>query len=240
MEALRPLFDWLVDHTYLVVFLGTVIDATGLPFPGRVLLAAAGAMAAAGHANVFIVIAVAALGAILVDQAWYATITRGSNWIIDTYCRLRGRERGCSDDAIEYFRRYGAITIILGRFFTVVRVLVWPVAASHGLGYGRFVVLDVLGASLWASIWVLLGWFVGEHWEWAAKSVGGWTAGVGIVLTLALALPVALRVLRRRAARVATPARTGSGDNAPSPARTGSAAGASRESPGVPRVRPRP
>ncbi|HEY7520127.1 MAG TPA: DedA family protein [Methylomirabilota bacterium] len=198
MEILRPLFDWLVDHTYLVVFIGTVIDATGLPFPGRLLLAGAGAVAAAGHANVAVVIAVGALGAILVDQAWYVTVTRGSNWLIDMYCRMRGRERNCSDDAIDYFRRYGGVTIILGRFFTVVRVLVWPVAASHGLGYGRFVVLDVVGASIWASMWVLLGWFVGEQWEWAAKSVGGWTAGVGIVIALALALPVALRLWRRR------------------------------------------
>jgi membrane protein DedA with SNARE-associated domain len=62
MDALRPLFDWLVEHTYMVVFIGTVIDATGLPFPGRVLLAAAGAMAAAGHANVLIVIAVGGSG----------------------------------------------------------------------------------------------------------------------------------------------------------------------------------
>jgi membrane protein DedA with SNARE-associated domain len=199
MDALRPLFDWLADHTYLVVFLGTVIDASGLPFPGRLLLAAAGAMAAVGHANVLIVIALGALGAMLVDQAWYLTITRGSNWIIDTYCRMRGRERGCSDDAMEYFRRYGSISIVLGRFFTVVRLLVWPVAASHGLRYGRFVVLDTVGASVWASIWVLLGWFVGENWEWAARSVGGWTAGIGIVVVLALAVPLALRMYRHRA-----------------------------------------
>lgn len=230
MEALRPLFDWLAEHTYLVVFIGTVIDATGLPFPGRVLLAAAGAMAAAGHANVFIVIALGALGAMLVDQAWYLTVTRGSNWLIDAYCRMRGRERGCSDDAIEYFRRYGAVTIILGRFFTVIRVLVWPVAASHGLGYGRFVVLDVVGAALWSSIWVLLGWFVGENWEWAAKSVGGWTAGIGAVIVLAAALPLALRFLRRYRYR----------DGGPSLAPTENAVGASRGSPEGPRGRPRP
>lgn len=197
MDALRPLFDWLTDHPYLVVFLGTVIDATGLPFPGRLLLAAAGALAATGQANVLLVIAVGALGAMLVDQAWYLTITRGSNWIIDTYCRLRGRERDCRDDAIDYFRNYGSISIVLGRFFTMVRLFVWPVAASHGLGYARFVILDMVGASVWASIWVLLGWIVGEHWEWAAKSVGGWTAGIGIVVVLALALPVALRLYRR-------------------------------------------
>src|SRR5919108_1175984 len=204
MEALRPLFDWLVDHTYLVVFLGTVIDATGLPFPGRLLLAAAGALAAAGRANVVLVIALGALGAMLVDQVWYLTITRGSNWVIDTYCRLRGRPRGCGGDGAAYFRRYGGATIVLGRFFTVVRVFVWPVAASHGVGYARFVVLDVLGATLWSSIWVLLGWVVGEQWEAAARAVGGWTTVVGIGVALALAVPLALR-LRRRAHEHAGP-----------------------------------
>jgi len=200
MELLRPLFDWLVDHTYVVVFIGTVIDATGLPFPGRLLLAAAGAMAASGRANVFLVITLGALGAMLVDQVWYLTITRGSNWVIDTYCRLRGRRRGCADDGADYFRRYGGATIVLGRFFTVVRVLVWPVAASRGVGYARFVLLDATGAALWASIWVLLGWTVGEHWEAAATAVGGWTTAVGIVVALAVVVPLALRLRRRRAA----------------------------------------
>ena len=197
MEALRPLFDWLADHTYLVVFVGTVIDATGLPFPGRLLLAAAGAMAATGHANVLGVIAVGALGAMLVDHAWYLTITRGSNWLIDVYCRLRQRPRGCSPDA-DYFRRYGAATIIVGRFFTVVRVVAWPIAASNGVGWIKFSPLDVLGATLWASIWVLLGWFVGEHWESAAKNAGGWATLVGGLIVLGLAVPLALRVFRRR------------------------------------------
>lgn len=202
MDALRPLFDWLAEHTYLVVFVGTVIDATGLPFPGRVLLAAAGAMAATGHANVLVVIALGALGAMLVDHAWYLTITRGSNWLLDMYCRLRRRPRGCSPDA-DYFRRYGAATIVVGRFFTVVRVVAWPIAASHGVGWGKFIVLDVLGATLWASIWVLLGWFVGEHWESAAKSAGGWATLAGALIALVLAAALALRFWRRRARAVA-------------------------------------
>lgn len=198
MEALRPLFDWLAEHTYLVVFFGTVIDATGLPFPGRILLAAAGARAAAGHANLFAVIGLGALGAMLVDHAWYLTITRGSNRLIDLYCRLRHRPRGCSPDA-DYFRRYGAATIVIGRFFTVVRVVAWPIAASNGVGWGKFVVLDVLGATLWASIWALLGWFVGEHWESASKSAGGWATLAGALIAIALGVPLALRMWRRRA-----------------------------------------
>jgi membrane protein DedA with SNARE-associated domain len=199
MDALRPLFDWLVDHTYLVVFLGTVIDATGLPFPGRILLAAAGALAANGHASLPLVIALGALGAMLVDQVWYLTITRGSNWLIDFYCRLTRRQRGCSQDDADYFRRYGAATIILGRFFTVIRVVAWPLAAANGVGYGRFLLLDLVGASVWASMWVLLGWLVGDQWESVAQTVGGWAAIAGVVVGLGVAAPLALRVWRRRA-----------------------------------------
>ena len=198
MDVLRPLIDWLADHTYLVVFIGTVIDATGLPFPGRVLLVGAGAMAATGHANVLGVIALGALGAILVDHAWYLTITRGSNWLVDVYCRLTRRPRGCSPDT-DYFRRYGAASIVLGRFFTVVRVVAWPIAATHGVGWVKFSALDVLGATLWASIWVSLGWLVGDQWESSAKSAGAWASVAGAVVVSVLAAPLALRAWRRRA-----------------------------------------
>lgn len=197
MDALRPLFEWLVEHTYLVVFVGTVIDATGLPFPGRLLLVAAGALAATGGANVLLVIALGIAGAMLVDQLWYLTITRGSNRLIDLYCRLTGRARGCHEDDGKYFRRYGGASIVVGRFFTSVRVVAWPFAASHGVGYGRFVVLDAMGATLWASTWVLLGWFVGEHWRSAATSAGGWAAIAGGLVIAALAAPLALRLWRR-------------------------------------------
>ena len=196
MDLLRPFFDWLVDHTYLVVFLGTVIDATGLPFPGRLLLAAAGALAANGHARLWLVIALGALGAMLVDQVWYRTITRGSSWL---FGRLARRFHGRNPQAADYFRRYGAATIPLGRFFTVVRVMAWPLAATHGVGYGRFVLLDAVGAIVWASMWVLLGWVVGDQWQSVAQSVSGWAAVAGAAVAVAVAAPVAVHLWRRRA-----------------------------------------
>ncbi|HEX3176680.1 MAG TPA: hypothetical protein VHZ49_08385 [Methylomirabilota bacterium] len=199
METLRPLFDWLIDHPYPVVFVGTLIDASGLPFPGRLLLAGAGALAANGHAHVAVVIALAALGAMLVDHAWFLTISRGSTRLIDLYCRLTRRPPGCAVQDADYFRRYGAATIVLGRFSTVVRVVAWPVASANGIGLGRFAALDFCGATLWASLWVLLGWLVGDHWQSAAQAAGGWATAVGAVAILVLAAPVALRMWRRRA-----------------------------------------
>ena len=200
MDLLSPILGWLAENTYLVVFVGTLIDATGLPFPGRLLLVAAGALAAPGETSVLVVIALAAVAAMLVDQAWYLGLRRGSGPLFALYCRITGRERGCQAEEGEYFRRYGASSIVLGRFFTSLRVLAWPFAAAHGVGYWRFVVLDAVGAVLWASTWVLLGWFVGERWRSTAETWGGWAGLVGAALVLAFAAPLALRLLRRRAA----------------------------------------
>jgi membrane protein DedA with SNARE-associated domain len=227
MDVLRTLFDWLADRTYLVVVLGTLIDATGIPFPGRVLLAAAGAVAAAGRADVLLIVALGAAAAALVDQIWYLTITRGSTRLVDAYCRLRHRRRGCADDAAAYFRRYGAATIVLGRFFTSVRLLAWPFAAANGIGYARFMALDAVGAVAWASTWVLLGWLVGDRWLATAQTTGMWLGIGGGALAVLLAAPLALRWWQRRA-------------DATSRARRGSAAAASPESPADLRARPRP
>jgi undecaprenyl-diphosphatase len=195
MDVLRPLFDWLVDHTYVVVFVGTLIDATGLPFPGRLLLVAAGAAAGAGHASILVVIVLGAAGAMLVDQLWYLAVARRSTRLIDLYCRLSGF---CGEDDGQYVERYGGATIVLGRFFTSIRVVAWPFAARHGLGYTRFVLLDAVGALLWSALWVLLGWVVGAHWESAAKSVGAWVSVLGALVIAALAAPLAMRLWRRR------------------------------------------
>ena len=198
MEVLRPLFDALVAHAYLVVFAGAFIDATGLPFPGRVLLAAAGAYAAAGNANIAVFIALATLGAMLADQLWFWAATRGSTWLVNLYCRLTRRPRGCADDSFAGLVRYGPLGVVLGRFFTVVRVFVWPVLVDNGLRWPRFVAADVVGAVVWSSLWVGLGWIVGDQWRDTAQSAGGWLTLAGAVFGIGLAGSFALHVWRRR------------------------------------------
>jgi membrane protein DedA with SNARE-associated domain len=199
MDVLRPLFDAFVAHAYLVVFVGALIDATGLPFPGRLLLAGAGAYAAAGNANVSAFIALGALGALVTDQVWFWTATRSSAWLVDVYCRLTGRASGCADAEVRSLARYGPLSVILGRFFTVVRVVTWPVLVRNGLNWPRFLALDAVGALVWSAIWVGLGWIVGDQWQEAAQSVGGWLLLAGAVFVVGLAGPLALRAWRRRA-----------------------------------------
>jgi|SRR5688572_17894284 len=193
-------FDWLVAYTYVVVFVGTLVDASGLPFPGRLLLAAAGAVAASGRRSVVAVILIAAIAAMVMDHVWYVAGARGSTGILRIYRGLGGYGE---DDAAatEYAGGYGAATIVLGRFFTSVRALAWPLAATRGVSYPKFLVLDLFAAALWASLWVLLGWIVAERWRSAVATVGPWLGVAAMVVLAVVLMPPVTRILRRRRRR---------------------------------------
>ena len=193
MDVLRPYFGWLVEHTYIVVFVGTVIDATGVPFPGRLVLAAAGAFAAAGDVSLPAVIALGALGAMLTDQLWYFAGWFDTRRLLRLYCRWTFSSGACVTRTDDYFRRFGALTIVIGRYVAGVRVLAWPLARKSGVGYARFLFYDAVGALLWTATWVLLGWFVGDRWQSVVGSVGGWMLGILIAIAAVLGAVIALR-----------------------------------------------
>jgi membrane-associated protein len=197
----RSIVGWLGAHTYPIVFVGTLIDASGVPFPGRLLLIAAGALAGPGHRSVVAIIVLSAVAAVLMDHVWYLVGVWGGARLLRVFGRVTGWTVADADAARAYFTRYGAATIVLGRFFTSVRAIAWPVASNHGVGYPMFLALDLAAAALWASLWVLLGWMVGERWEEIAKTTGPWLALAGGVVVVVTLLPFATRLYRRRGVR---------------------------------------
>jgi membrane protein DedA with SNARE-associated domain len=174
-DALQPFLDWLVRHTYAVVLVGAAIDATGLPFPGRLLLLAAGAVAAGGRVDPVLLVLLAAAGTVVADHLWYFAGALGSGRLLRLYCRVTLSSQHCQRRTRDWFRRYGALTIVVGRFVAGVRLLAWPLARDHGVGYGRFVLLDVGGALLWSGLWIGLGWLLGDHWRRASEHAA-WVA----------------------------------------------------------------
>jgi membrane protein DedA with SNARE-associated domain len=197
-ESLQPFAVWLVEHTYLVVFVAALIDSTGAPVPGRLLLVAAGAYSARGDVHPLGVMLAGAAGVALTDQLWYFTGVLGAERVVRALCRWTLSSELSPRRTAEWFNRYGALTIVLGRFFAGVRLLAWPLARPHGVGYPTFLVADALGSLAWSGVWVGLGWLLGDYALEAAVDAG-W---VGVALAGAgIAIIVTLRLWRRARAR---------------------------------------
>jgi membrane protein DedA with SNARE-associated domain len=197
MDWLHALWRMFVDHVYLAIFLATIVDATGLPFPGRLLLIAAGASAAGGGSLALLVL-LGAAGALIGDHLWYVAGRTGGERLLTLVCRVTLTSTSCRDRAQAYARRFGAFTVFLARFSTAVRVFSAVLAASGKVGYLRFLVLDLAAALLWAAVWILIGYAVSTRYPEIGDRAGVFQLGMTAMILLSIGGFVLLRLRSRR------------------------------------------
>lgn len=196
-ESLAPYLAFFTDHLFVIVFIAATIDATGFPFPGRLLVITAGALAADGPETARVVL-LAAAGAVAGDHILYLLGRLGGDRILSFYCRWTMGSSRCIEKAKIYFRRFGGATIVIGRFVTGVRLFAATLAGSGGIRYPVFLAADTAGALLWAGIFVVLGHLLGTHAGEALKPYGSVVLAVGAGLALVAPALIAYRVWKRR------------------------------------------
>ena len=74
--------------------------------------------------------------------------------------------------AEQWFDRYGAIAVFVGRLVPIVRSWVSIPAGYSRMPLGQFVLLTGFGSALWNGTLVALGWALGENWHIIEQYVG--------------------------------------------------------------------
>ena len=150
--------------TYLVLFL-IIFCETGLVvtpiLPGDSLLFAIGAFAADGRLDVFLVMGLLMVAAILGDTVNYAigkylgprVFRSESSW----WFRREYLER-----THQFYERYGGKTIVLARFVPIIRTFAPFVAGIGRMSYTHFLIYNVVGGVIWVAIFVLAGYAFGN------------------------------------------------------------------------------
>lgn len=152
------------NMTYLILF-SIVFVETGLvimPFlPGDSLLFAAGATCAITDLKFGILWAGFILAAFLGDNLNYWVGRRLGNYVYDLDSRWIKREY--IDQTNAYYDKYGVLTVILARFMPFVRTFAPFVAGVGKMPYLKFISYSVVGAILWVSLFLAVGYKFGSY-----------------------------------------------------------------------------
>lgn len=150
--------------TYLLLFV-IIFCETGLvvtPFlPGDSLLFVTGALAATGALQLEFALGLLFIAAVLGDSVNYCIGHFMAPRIFhEKYQRILKPQY--LDRTQKFFEKYGGKTIILARFFPIIRTFAPFLAGVGKMNYRKFFLFNITGALLWVFLFTLAGYFFGN------------------------------------------------------------------------------
>jgi membrane-associated protein len=192
-----PHFD-LKDLIETVGYIGVfaiVFSETGLLIgaflPGDSLLFTAGFLASQGHFNIWLLVPICFVAAILGDATGYSIGHKfGRSLFRKEESRFFKPEYLVKSE--EFFKKHGGKAIVLARFMPIVRTFAPVIAGVSAMQYRRFAVYNVFGAVLWAIGVTVAGYYLGK----SIPSVDKYLLPIIAVIVLVSIAPSAIHVWR--------------------------------------------
>ena len=149
--------QFLAEYGYLILFIVIFLDQAGLPLPSDPFILSAGALAGAGEMNAAIIVLGTVLACIPADLSWfYLGKTRGGK-VLNLLCSISLEPDYCVRRTETSFERLGVYSLIIAKFIPGLQTIAPPMAGFTQMSTGKFLALDIIGATLWACALTYIG-----------------------------------------------------------------------------------
>jgi membrane protein DedA with SNARE-associated domain len=167
MEVFETLLPVFTEYGYLAVFVMLLICGFGVPVPEDVTLVTGGVIAGLGYADPHTMVAVGMAGVMVGDGLVFVAGRfygeRVSRWRL--FRRVLTPER--MEKTQDAFAKYGRWVMFVARFLPGLRTPVFFTAGmSRRVSFGTWFLMDGVAALISVPLWVYLGYFGAQNWDW--------------------------------------------------------------------------
>ena len=170
--------DILYPVSYLTIIVVLTLTGAGLPMPEEVPVLAAGVLAANGHLDPWLALASCIVGALAGDCIMYfigyhfgRNVLKEHPW----WVRFVTPEREAQVE--QMFKRHGIKVFFIVRFLVLLRAPLLLSAGIMRVSFRRFLLIDLLSASVVVSAFFGLGYQYGQ-------TIGRWIQTTEVLLTI--------------------------------------------------------
>lgn len=180
---------WGYLLAFLLAFLESLAIVGGF-IPGTTAIVLLGFMCARGYLNIYVLISVTILGAVLGDSASYWLGSKGTKLFKQENRFLKARHL---DVGQKFFDRHGNKSIFFGRFIGIIRPMIPFAAGLSRMNYKAFLFWNVLSGIIWSVSHIYIGYFFGS----AFKMIEAWSARASVIFLIFLVIGILVWFMAR-------------------------------------------
>ena len=139
------------------------------PIPSEAILLLTGFNVALGTFSFVEALIATTLGALLGASLLYALgyffTEERLEAIVGKYGKYVGLPLKDLKRTMTWFERHGALLVLFGRMFPIIRSLVSIPAGLVNMGLAKFYLFSSIGIVSWNAIWITIGLNLGENWK---------------------------------------------------------------------------
>lgn len=205
-DVIQRLSPFIARWGLLAIFIATFLENMQIPIPGEVFILIGGTFALHGKLFLPLVIMVGAAGAVAGDSVIFFVGRFGGRRAIAKLRDWFSIDRRTIEKIDSFYHRRGPYAVTFGRFVTGGRFAVAITAGASGsMSWEKYAFYDYLGATIWASIYGLLGFFFANQIRGILNILTRSTVILGIALLLItigyIIVVYLIRYYRRRTKR---------------------------------------
>ena len=165
------LTNFINEIGYFGIFVGMFLESTLVPLPSELVMIPAGLAVSSGEMNIYIALFVGVLGNVVGAVFSYylaASIGRTILFRIGKYFFVKAE----TIIKIEkFFENHGPISIFIGRLLPGFRHFISLPAGVARMDMKLFFIYTTLGSTIWNSILIAVGFFIGNNHKLIAENL---------------------------------------------------------------------
>lgn len=195
MNLLNPIY--LIQTTgYIGLFLAVLFESGfvfGFFLPGDSLLFTAGILASQHFLNIFLIILLSIVAAIVGNNLGYFTGKKLGHRLFTRHESFLFSPRRV-EQAHEFFDTHGPKSLILARFIPAVRTFVPIIGGTAKMDYRRFLTFNAIGGLLWGVLLPVLGFTLGK----SVPNIDHYLLPIILLIIVISVLPILVQYLKAK------------------------------------------
>jgi membrane protein DedA with SNARE-associated domain len=188
------------QYGYAGIYGSLLLGIVGIPIPDEFLMIFCGFLVSKGELSYFPTLITAFLGSLSGMSVSYFVAYKLEHYLKRKKKAFVEKIAGLSS----WFQKYGKFAIIIGYYIPGIRYITAYFAGMSEITYRHFISYAAIGAAIWTTTFITLGFYLGKQWKKYSHVIHQYTKWFIILVIIAAAVFIIFKIIKSRRKKISS------------------------------------